>query len=301
MATAKVPVAISGVTSVPGALYPPLAEAGIPVFASGGLEAKTLSDDGIYLMGNAILSVLAGPAQVAKEQGIDRAAIFVVDNPAASGQLQQSAPLFYGNVKVGVDVVPIPIDAPDVSPQITAELSKDPGLVQVIGDAPFCGKVMRALDTAGYEGKIVIIPTCIDAGNKADLPGLKGSIMLSVSSTDAKMPEVKLYNAVMDKYAGKNAEKGSRAEPGYQSVVGFARAMAGLQGDLTAESVKATIAAMPPTAYPIADGLTFQCNKTQVSIAPNICSNSSLQTTLDAKGHGTKYTVLDGSTVLKLG
>jgi branched-chain amino acid transport system substrate-binding protein len=201
-----------------------------------------------------------------------------------------------------VNVVPIPIDKPDVSAEIQAELGANkPGLVQVIGDAPFCGKVMRALDTAGYTGKIVIIPTCIESGNTNDLPGLKGSIMLATNSTDPKQPEVKLYNAVMDTYAGKKADKGTRAVAGYQSVVGFARAMKGLQGDLTPDSVKSTIAAMPPTPYPIADGITFQCNKTQVSIAPNICSNAVLQTTLDAKGNGTKYTTLDGSNVLKLG
>ena len=113
------------------------------MFASGGLEQKTLSDDGIYLMGNAILSVLAGPAQVAKQDGIDQAAIFVVDNPAASGQLQQAAPLFYGNVKVGVDVVPIPIDAPDVSPQITAAL-------QVTWTGP--GDRRRAVLRQGHAG-----------------------------------------------------------------------------------------------------------------------------------------------------
>ena len=59
----------------------------------------------------------------------------------------------------------------------------------------------------------MIIPTCIDAGNKADLPGLKGSIMLSDSSTDPKMPEVKLYNAVMDKYAGKTPRRAARGSP----------------------------------------------------------------------------------------
>ena len=62
-----------------------------------------------------------------------------------------------------------------------------------------------------------------------------------------------------------------------------------------------TISAMPSTPYPLADGLTFQCNKKQVSIAPNICSNAVLQTKVDAKGNGTKYTVLDGSTVLNFG
>ena len=43
MATAKVPVAISGVTSVPGDLYPPLAAAGIPVFASGRHRVRRAS------------------------------------------------------------------------------------------------------------------------------------------------------------------------------------------------------------------------------------------------------------------
>ena len=253
-------------------------------------------------MGNAILAVLAGPAQVAKDAGIDQAAIFVVDNPAASGQLQAAAPLFYGNAKVGVNVVPIPIDKPDVSAEIQAELgANDPGLVQVIGDAPFCGKVMRALDTAGYTGKIVIIPTCIDVGEQRRPPGPEG---VDHARDQLDRPEAARGQALQrgdGQVRRQEGRQGHRAVSGYQSVVGFARAMEGLKGDLTPDSVKSTIAAMPPTPYPIADGLTFQCNKTQVSIAPNICSNSVLQTTLDAKGNGTKYTTLDGSTVLKLG
>ncbi|HEY4332506.1 MAG TPA: ABC transporter substrate-binding protein [Ilumatobacteraceae bacterium] len=302
MVTDKVPVVVNGLTNVPGALYPPLAKAGIAVFSGGALDADSLTTPGIYLMGNALLTVLAGPAAVAAENNITQAAVAVVDNPAASGAIEQEAPLFYGNVKVGVDVVAIPADAPDVSPQITAELTKNPGLFQVIGDPPFCGKVMQALDSAGYTGKIVIIPNCLEGGANTDLPNLAGSIELGTNSTDTTGPEVALYEAVLAKYAASKVDTFAGGPlNGFQAMVGFARATAALTGDVTAASIEAAIEAMPATPYPIADGLTFQCNKKQVTIAPNICTNASLQTTLDAKGNGTTYSVLDGTKVLTIG
>lgn len=302
MVTDGVPIVINALTSVPATLYAPLAEAGIAVFTGGALDKASLSTPGIYHMGNSLLSVLAGPAQVAANIGATQAAIAVVDNPAASGALEESAPLFYGNVGVEVDIVAIPIDTPDVSPQILAELTKDPGLFQIVGDAPFCGKVMRALESAGYEGAIIVIPHCLEGASSSDLPNLEGVIVLSTNSTDSSAPEVQLYNAVLDAYAkNDDLDRFSGALAGYQAVVGLTRALAALQGDVTAETIKAALDSMPATPYPLADGLTFQCNKKQVSIAPNICTNSSLQTTLDGSGNGTTYEVLDGSKVLTLG
>jgi branched-chain amino acid transport system substrate-binding protein len=297
-----VPIVLNGLTNVPGALYPPLAAAGITVFSGGALEQASLSTPGISLLGNAILTVLAGPAQVAADAGITQAAIAVIDNPAASGQLEAQAPLFYGNVGVGVDVVAIPIDTPDVTPQITAELTKNPGLFQVIGDPPFCGKVMRALDSAGYDGKIVVIPNCLTGGAAEDLPNLEGSVLLGTNSTDPDAPEVILYQAVLDEFADGDIDPWDGGTlNGFQVVVALARALEGMTGDVTSATLTSTIEAAGPTPYPIADGLTFQCNHTAVTIAPNICTNSTLQTVLDAEGAGTEYTVLDGTAVLTLG
>jgi branched-chain amino acid transport system substrate-binding protein len=302
MVTAGVPLVMNGLTNVPGALYPPLAQAGIAVFSGGALESESLKTPGISLLGNAILTVLAGPAQVAADEGVTQAAIAVIDNPAASGQLEAQAPLFYGNVGVEVDVVAIPIDTPDVTPQITAELTKNPGLFQVVGDPGFCGKVMRALDSAGYEGKIVVIPNCLTGGAAEDMPGLEGAILLGTNSTDPEAPEVILYQAVLDEYADGDIDVwDGGALNGYQVVVALARVLEGMTGDVTADTLKATISGAGETPYPIADGLTFQCNGTMVSIAPNICTNSTLETVLDAEGHGTTYSVLEGEAVLTLG
>ncbi len=296
-----VPAVVNGVTTQPAALYPPLAAEGIPVFTTGALDRESLSAPGIYLLGNVFLTVLAGPAQVAADNDIAQAAIMVVDNPAASGQLETAAPTFYGNVDVGVDVVTIPIDTPDVTPQVTAALGDEPGLIQVIGDPPFCGKVMRALDTVGYDGEIVVIPACLQGGANTDLPNLEGSLVLGNSSTDPEADEVKLYNAVLDTYASEDLDRGNVAVTGYQAMLGFVRAVAGLEGDVTADSVKATIEGMEPTPLPLADGVMFQCNHTAVAVAPNICSSDVLQTRLDAEGQGTTYEVLDGTEVLTMG
>ena len=84
-------------------------------------------------------------------------------------------------------------------------------------------------------------------------------------------------------------------------MVGFARDMEGLDGEVPPASVEKALLEMPPTPMPLADGLTFQCDRKQVSIAPNICSLDVLQTTLDADGKAGEFTVLSGAEVLDLG
>jgi branched-chain amino acid transport system substrate-binding protein len=300
MVTDEVAAVLNGVTGQGVSLFAPLAEAGIPSFTPGTLDQESLAAPGIFIMGNGILTVLAGPAQIAANNGVERAAVLVIDVPAASGPLETAAPLFYGNVDVEVDIVTIPPDTPDMAPQIIAELANNPGQFQIIGDVNFCSKALRALSEAGFEGTIIPIQGCIDEESAAELTNVEGSQILSLTSTDPSSPEVQLFNAIFDTYAP-DASRESIALSGYQAVIGFARAMAGHEGDVTPESVIATLEAMPPTPVPLADGITFQCNHTAVSIAPNICSTDVLQATLDATGNGSEYTVLEGTEVLTLG
>ena len=301
MAADKVPIVLNGVTGQGPSLFPKLAEAGVPAFTPGTGDQESLFTPGIYIMGNGIVSLVAGPAKVAADAGSDRAAIVVIDVPAASGALEEAAPMFYDNVDVKVDIVTVPPDTPDMTPNIAAELSKEPGQFQVIGDSPFCAKALAGLANAGFDGQIVIIPQCIDEALLSSATNLEGAVVTSFTTSDPASEEFQLYEAVMDTYADDGVDQGGTAPSGYQAVVGFARAMAGLQGEVTTDSIKAAFAAMPPTEMPLADGITYQCDGKQVTLAPNICSTDVLRTELDAEGQPGEYTVLKGASLLDIG
>lgn len=296
-ANAGVPVVLNGVTGQAGSLFEPLEEAGIAVFVT----AANPTDPGADIMTNGTLSLAAGPAKVFADEGIEAAAIIGIDVPAASAALKTSAALFYEEAGVEPDVVLIPPDTPDMSPNIQAAISKNPGGMTVVGDALFCTKAMQAIAAAGYDGKLVIIPQCIDENFLEQTTNLEGATMLTTSTSDPDSEEYKLYSAVMHTYAGADANLGGTAPQAYQAVLGFARAMDGVTGEITVDVVRSQLASMPPTPMPLGDGIMFQCDGKQVALTPAICSQDVLQTVLDADGNPGEFSILKGSEILATG
>ena len=296
-ASAGVPVVLNGITGQAGSLFEPLSEVGIPVFVT----AADPRDAGATIMTNGILSLAAGPAKVFADDGIEQAAIIGIDVPAASAALKQSAALFYEQAGVEVEVILIPPDTPDMTPNIQAALTTDPGGMTVVGDPLFCSKAMTAIASSGFDGRLVIIPQCIDESFLESATNLDGATMLTTSTSDPDSEQYQQYEAVMATYAGEDADLGGTAPQSYQAILGFARVMEGATGEITPDSVRAALANMAPTEMPLGDGITFQCNGQQVAISPAICSQDVLQTTLDAQGQAGAFTILKGADVLDLG
>lgn len=292
----RVPVVVNGVTGQAGSVFEPLQKAGIPVFVT----AADPRDAGADIMTNGPLAIAAGPAKIFADEGVKQATIIGIDVPAASAALKVSAPLFYKKAGVGVDVVLIPPDTADMTPNIQAALTKDPGGMTVVGDPLFCTKAMNAIAATGYTGKLVVIPQCINESFLQTVTNLEGATMLTTATNDPGSEQYQQYLAVMSTYGGKDPQVGGAAPQSYQAVLGFVRAMAGVTGELTPDSVRAALKAMPPTEMPLGDGITFQCDGKQVAITPTICSQDVLKATLDAKGQPGKFSILKGADVLDI-
>lgn len=299
-ATDKVLAVLNADSGVQGSMLPQLAAAGVPVFVTGSLDQKILSTPGISVMVNGLGYALAGPARVAEQAGGTRAAIVVTDVPAAAGAIKTAAPLFYGKANVKVDIVPIPPGTADMTPQITAELVHKPGQFAIVGIPSFCASAIHAIRSDGFTGNVVVIPGCINSSTAKLAGSLAGIKVITPNSNDPTTAEFKLYAAVMGTYAP-GADLGGLSPSGYQAVVGFARALAGLTGDVTRTSILTALKKMPSTPMPLADGITYKCDGQQVPIAPNICSTQVLVGTLTADGavdsHG--YSVLNVGNLLK--
>jgi branched-chain amino acid transport system substrate-binding protein len=301
MVSDRVPVVLNGVTGQAAVVFRPLADAGIPVFTPSAGDPSILTSPLVHIMGNGLASLLAGPARLAADAGVERAALVSIDVPAASGAIEAAGPSVFDNAGVELGLVMVPPDTPDMTPNIAAELENDPGQIQVVGDPNFCAKAMDAIAATGFDGQVIIIPQCIDEALLESATNLEGAIMPTYASTDPDSEEFQLYNAVMETYADSDAERGGVAPGGYQAVLGFARAMEGLTGDVTAERVQSTFTGMEATPMPLADGLTYQCDGQQVAVVPAFCSVDVLYTELDAEGHGTEFHVLDGASLPSLG
>jgi len=247
--------------------------------------------------------VIAAPAGVARSKGVKHAAIVVIDVPAASGPVKAIGPAFYKNAGIEADVVAIPPGTADMTPQIQAELAKNPGQFAVIGDSTFCTSALKAIKTVGFKGSIVINPECIGEKTGASIPGGYAGITVTTwnTSSDHSTKDYKLYSAVLDKYA-KGSSKGGVAPGGYMAVRSFADAMAKATGAVDAASVMSTFSSMTaPVAFAMGGGTTFQCGTKPVAIAPNICATEVLQGKLDKEGSGSNFKVLETANLTKLG
>jgi branched-chain amino acid transport system substrate-binding protein len=279
---------VYGVSGQGGTIGTGLKAANVPLVAYATIDQGTLLEKtGAYAITNG-LGVLAGPLALLQQSGGKRGAVVVEDFPAASGPVKQIDPLFYKNAGVALDIVAIPPGTADMTPQLQAELSKQPDQVHIVGNDTFCTSGINALKTLGYTKQIVVIPQCISPSSISAIHGgFAGVTLVTPFSTDPKDPEVALYDAVMAAYAPRTPPNGTVTSGGFGAVLGFDRAMSGISAgaDITPSLVESTIPSMSPQTMPLASSLTFQCNGQQISLTPAICSTGVLSASLDAKAN----------------
>lgn len=303
MVQANVVAVLYGVTGQGGSLFKGLEGSSIPLIALGSIDEDTLLKPGAFAIANLLASVIAGPAGVARSNGIKHAAVVVIDVPAASGPVTAIGSVFYKNAGVDLDVVTVPPGTADMTPQIQAALAKDPGQFAIIGDSSFCTSAIKAIKTLAFTGPVVVVPECVDDNTAASIPGGYDGMTVVAwnSSSDHTTKDYELYSAVLDEYAG-GSPKGGVAPGGYMVVQAFAKVMDDVTGDITPAIVASTFSAMPAALeFPFSGGTSFQCGTAPVAIAPNICTSAILSGKLDEKGNGSDFEVLDTSDLTKLG
>ena len=186
-----------------------------------------------------------------------------------------------------------------MTPQIQAGISAGNGAFAMVGNPAFCTSAIKGLTTVGFKGPVTAIQQCVDQTSaKATNGGYKGVNVLTTLNSANK--DYLQYLAVMKKYA-KGVDTGGVAPGGYASVLALVAALPNLTGDVNAQTISAGMAAMPPTPLPLGGGITFQCNGTQVTLAPPICSTQVLKAKYTAKAVPVGFKVFDTSSLTKLG
>jgi len=284
---AKVPMVINNTSAENGQIYTALSTAGIPYASSYTSVSSQLTGKLSYVFTNGLASSFAGPAALAKQVKAKRAALFVIDVPAASGPAEALEPIIYKNAGIPVDVVAIASGTPDMTPQVEAEISKGANFIDVLGDPSFCTSALKAAKTLGFKGTIVMIAQCIDSTSAAGIPGgYKGDTLLTTATTDPNNPDVKLYKAVMAKYAhGTSPFANGVTAGGFLTVITFARAMKSLTGAPTSANIETAFATTPPQPLFFGNGGTFQCNGQQLAVTPAVCSTVVLSAKLNQAGN----------------
>jgi branched-chain amino acid transport system substrate-binding protein len=298
-ASADVIAVVAANPGLAGVEIPPLAEQGIPVMLNSTQETVLLSNPNVFIINSGKLLSMVTPAKLAADAGATNAALLVIDIPAAAEPLKAGAPGYYEAAGVDLDVITIPPDAPDFSPQVQAAMTKDIGQFFIVGSSGFCSRAINAIEASGFDGQILALQFCFDDESRKTITNLEGIQVVAGTSFDHDDAEYQLFTAVMEKFASKDVQvDGGPAVNGYSAMLALARATSGLKGEVTRDTVRTAITTMTAQLKPVGGGLEFRCNgpdKSQTSV----CSSGGLVATLDKEGQYTDWEAVDGSAILK--
>jgi branched-chain amino acid transport system substrate-binding protein len=299
-----VAVAVSQ-SAVTDSLWGPLHDAGIPSFflQASGTPAMATDTESTYFVFNPLSSLMGLPISVAQNTSSDKIDFVLIDVPQAVTGFEQAGPPILGAQDIDYDLVKVPPGTADMTSQMQQVVSNGAGVVQVVGNDAFCIAAFQGLNAVGYTGKITTLAQCITDATKEAVPDLldgmylQGSYALGANDD----PTYQLYLAVMQQYGDdvSDVENGT-ALGGYTAAASLFTAMAGVTGDITADSANAAIKAMPESDLPAGGGMTFQCGGSASPVLKPVCTNQFLQATLSAGGDATDYEVVDSSDIVQL-
>lgn len=270
---------------------PVLAEK-IPIFAYSSADKSLLTPgDPVFTLSNPVAGLGFAPAALAKQLGVTKSAMVVIDVPAASGPVSALTPIAFESTGAGaVDIVPISPTAPDHGPAIQVELQNNPELVAVVGNPAFCSLTIRALKDAGYTGAISIISNCLDDAAREQLGADIEGVWVSYSAgEDPANADYQQFSAIMAEYAPDTAPTGT-AVGSYVVLEGFRRIMEDFTGDFTPQTITDHIRNHAALPVPTIDNAEFKCDGTAVAIVPIACTSAFAYAQLDDKGQPTAFT-----------
>ncbi len=276
------------------ALWTTLHGAGVPTFLRSGVGDQYEQDTQSTFIGFNPLTSLTLPIAVAEETETKKIAFVVIDIPQAVDIIEGDGAVLLEEAGYEYEVIRVPIGTADMASQMQTVASSGAGVTQVIGNDAFCIAAFQGLAAVGYEGEITVVSQCITDATREAMPGqLEGiTIMSNYAIGAVEDPTYQKYLAVMDAF-GKDIKDlaTTQAVGGYGVSGALFAALAGITGEITTETVAATIKAMEETPTPAGGGATFQCGGTAAPALPAVCSNQWLRTELDGDGEATTYTL----------
>jgi branched-chain amino acid transport system substrate-binding protein len=269
---------VSQATGLGAQILPIVTQAGLSYSTYSGNSPAEMGTPGSFLWTGGTPSIATTMAKVAAGDKVKNFTLYVIDTGEVTAQMQALATPIFQAAGVKLKVIAIPIGQPDTSPQVAAGLETKPEAVAIIGDANTCASVLKGLKTVGSDATKYLIQPCTDPlVTKAVPDAYKGAYLISPTGATGSDDEGKAYRAIMAKYAP-DAPTSGQAPTGYQSVLGFIRAVnAGISGDnITAETVKEGIANAKGVPLPLGAGILMTCDGKQSPIVPAACSSQNL-------------------------
>jgi branched-chain amino acid transport system substrate-binding protein len=271
--------------------------AGIPVVNFGVTQEALLDDEAsTFILQDSDAMTVNLPLDFAVDAGVEKVSVIVVNLPIAYEGYEGDTPDRFEDAGVELDVVPVDLGTPDMTPQAQQVVSDNPdGVVMVVGHDQFCIPAINGLIAAGFDGTILTISHCVTDAARDALPAdvLEGMVIAATAPLgDDEDPSMQLYNVVLDTYGASEVRRDSATPLSiYSSIAALSLGTQGLEGEVTPQSIIAALRAMENEVLPGTGGRLFRCNG-EAAPAPASCMGSALSATLDAEGNAVDYEVL---------
>jgi branched-chain amino acid transport system substrate-binding protein len=267
---------------------PVITGAGIPYVTGSGNSAAELTAPGAFALTGGYPGTLGAFAQHASDEGFGKLAMIVIDVPSATQAAEQLGGMVFGNAGVEFEVITAAPGTPDLTPQLQSAVDGGADAIGVTGDVTFCTSFLQAYQTLGLDVPKYVIATCVDATVIDSLgDALAGSYL--ATNTSGQSADAELYAAMLTTYApdediDPDPIVSAGVSAGVSSVINVVRAMEGLTGDVTEDTVLGQMQAAQDVPLWLADGQTFTCDGSAIAVMPNVCSAGFFIGTLTAEG-----------------
>jgi branched-chain amino acid transport system substrate-binding protein len=284
-------------------VWEPLHEAGVPTlwFQTSGQEIL-LDTESSFVILNPLTTLFGLPISVAESESADSIQFVLIDVPEARQGVESLGPTIMENAGIDYDVVPLPVGTADMTSQMQQVAGSGAGVVHITGNDAFCIAAFNGLSAVGYDGAVAAVSQCITDATREGVAGdvLDGTYITSSIALGAEDdPTFQLYEAVMGTYGEDvNDVANFTAMGGYVAMASLLTSLEEISGDITPQTVIETIKSMPEQELPGGGGITFQCGGSAIAMAPSVCTNQWLRTSLDAEGQPTTYEVVDSTDIL---
>ncbi|MGP3707830.1 ABC transporter substrate-binding protein [Gordonia paraffinivorans] len=295
MVEEKVAAVVSPMGAQGAVMVPIVTGAGIPYVAQAPVSQAEMATPKAYMLSGGIVAVLAGQAATAKKDGLKKVTVMLGDSGDAAASVKGVGEPLFQREGVALNVVTVPVNSPDLTPQITAGLADNPDAVAILGDQRQCISMLKTLQTVKPDAQKYLISGCLDknvleATGKEAVDGAKAFTTVNLDSDD---PSTTLYRSVMAQYAP-DTDPGGLAYLGYQAVAALGE-LSGLDGTVDAAAFDKALSEAKDLPLPAAPGITFTCNGTAFPPLTSLCSKAVLVSDVNADARLENTTVVNNN------
>ena len=296
----KAVAVLGGSPSNPDSVTAVTSPAKMPYLVVVGGGQSTLTSPNTYALSNSVGALLGQPAFIAKEKGIKKVAVLVIDAPLATMPFKALGGMVKANAGVELEVIAVPPGTADMTPFVQTAVKSGAGQIHMVGDEPFCTPIFKAIGSLGVKLPITSLSNCVSEDAAKQIPGGYPATDVMVSSNrDPESEDYKLFKAVLSKYGvSADQEDGFTA---YWGILSLQRALDGMTGEISRSTIIDRLNKMPePVVMPMENGATFQCGTKPVPMTPNVCSSNVLNAELKSDGSLGEVKSLDVTPFFKM-